>query len=80
MRADPKVAPECRIRLDATINWVQQQANESRISAPIVAASFLRARDLCRTGKAAEAFAFCDDLIEMLSHSSIEGSEMNFDP
>jgi hypothetical protein len=78
--ADPQVPPECRIRLNATIDWVEQQANEARISAPVVAATFLRARDLCRTGEAAEAFSFCDDVIEMLSHSSLEGSEMNFDP
>jgi hypothetical protein len=78
--ADPRVAPECRIRLDAAINWVEQQVNEPRISAPVVATTFLRARDLCRRGEASEAFSFCDDVIEMLSHSSLDGSEMAFDP
>jgi hypothetical protein len=78
--AHSEATPECRIRLDATINWVQQQANDSRISAPVIAVTFLRARDLCRVGNAAEAFPFCDDVIEMLSHNSLEGGETDFDP
>src|SRR6476619_3991417 len=80
VNAEPLASEQCRIRIEAASNFVEQQGGGPRISAPIIAAAFLKARELCRVGKAVEALAFCEDVIEILSHSSRDQGGGIYDP